>query len=164
MDANRRGWEEFNQTFQRIGDALNGPDGVDQMDLLELRLAIDEVETKFKEAMDDDFNTPKAMAALFDLAREVRRVLSQRARPNSGAKSLLGEALNKLNKLGGILGVVSSQRATVPTEVEEMAEARARLKQEKKYKEADEMRAKVLDLGFMIEDVQGGKYRILPKA
>ena len=49
-------------------------------------------------------------------------------------------------------------------EVEAIAEARAILKQEKKYKEADEMRAKVLDLGFTIEDVQGGKYRILPKA
>ena len=163
LDANRRGWEEFNQTFQRIEEALNGPDGIDPMDLLELRLAIDEVEAKFKEAMDDDFNTPKAMAALFDLAREVRRVLSQRARATVGAKSLLGEALNKLNELGGVLGVVSSQRATIPAEVEEMAEARARLKQEKKYKEADEMRAKVLDLGFTIEDVQGGKYRILPK-
>jgi cysteinyl-tRNA synthetase len=164
LDANRRGWEEFNQTFQRIEDALNGPDGIDPMDLLELRLAIDEVEAKFKEAMDDDFNTPKAMAALFDIAREVRRVLSQRARPTSGAKSLLGEALNKLNELGGVLGVVSSQRTTVPAEVEAMAEDRARLKQEKKYKEADEMRVKVLNLGFTIEDVQGGKYRILPKA
>jgi cysteinyl-tRNA synthetase len=163
LDANRRGWEEFNQTFQRIEEALNGPDGIDPMDLLELRLAIDEVETKFKEAMDDDFNTPKAMAALFDLAREVRRVLSQRARATVGAKSLLGEALNQLNELGGVLGVASSQRAIIPAEVEEMAEARARLKQEKKYKEADEMRTKVLDLGFTIEDVQGGKYRILPK-
>jgi len=65
--------------------------------------------------------------------------------------------------LGGVLGVVSTQRETVPAEVEEMAETRARLKQEKKYKEADEMRAKVLDLGFTIEDIQGGKYRILPK-
>ncbi|SRR5665213_1282996 len=163
LDANRRGWEEFNQTFQRIEEALNGPDGIDPMDLLELRLSIDEVEAKFKEAMDDDFNTPKAMAALFDLAREVRRVLSQRARATSGAKSLLGEALNKLNELGGVLGVVSSQRAMVPVEVEEMAEARVKLKQEKRYQEADEMRTKVFELGFTIEDVQGGKYRIFPK-
>jgi cysteinyl-tRNA synthetase len=163
LDANRRGWDEFNLTFQRIEEAVNGPDGIDPMDLLELRLAIDEVDTKFKESMDDDFNTPKAMAVLFDLAREVRRVLSQRARPTNGAKSLLGEALNKLNELGGVLGVVSSQRTSVPAEVEKLAEARVAFKQEKKYKEADEVRAKVLEMGFTIEDVQGGKYRILPK-
>ncbi|HTA76820.1 MAG TPA: cysteine--tRNA ligase, partial [bacterium] len=163
LDANRRGWDEFNLTFQRIEEAVNGPEGIDPMDLLELRLAIDEVDNKFKESMDDDFNTPKAMAVLFDLAREVRRVLSQRARPTNGAKSLLGEALNKLNELGGVLGVVSSQRTSVPAEVEKLAEARVAFKQEKKYKEADEMRAKVLEMGFTIEDVQGGKYRILPK-
>ncbi len=80
LEAAARGWEEFNQTFQRIEDALFGPDGIDPMDLLELRLGIDEVENKFKEAMDDDFNTPRALAVLFDLARETRRVLSQSAR------------------------------------------------------------------------------------
>ena len=78
LEAAARGWEEFNQTFQRIEDALKAPDDNQGVaNLLEIRLAVDEVETKFKEAMDDDFNTPKALAALFDLAREVRRVLSQ---------------------------------------------------------------------------------------
>lgn len=163
LEGARRGWEEFNLTFQRLEDSLAGPDGNGPMDLLELRLAIDEVETKFKEAMDDDFNTPKAMAALFDLAREVRRVLSQSARPTTGAKSLLAEALDKLNKLGGLLGITSAQRVSIPKEVEELAQTRLQLKAEKKFKEADEIRAKVLTMGFTIEDVKGGEPRILPK-
>ena len=164
LEANKRGWEEFNQTFQRIEEAITGPDSTAEvMDLLELRLAIDEVETKFKEAMDDDFNTPKAMAALFDLAREARRVLSQAARVTKGGKSLLAEALEKLNLLGGLLGIVTAERAEVPKEVEELALARVELKKEKKFKEADEIRAKVIEMGFIIEDVQGGQFRILPK-
>ena len=164
LEANKRGWEEFNQTFQRIEEAITGPDSTAEvMDLLELRLAIDEVETKFKEAMDDDFNTPKAMAALFDLAREARRVLSQAARVTKGGKSLLGEALEKLNLLGGLLGIVTAERAAVPQEVEELAQTRVEFKKEKKFKEADEIRDKVLALGFIIEDVQGGQFRILPK-
>ncbi len=163
LEAARRGWEEFNLTFQRIEDSLAGPDGNGPMDLLELRLAIDEVENEFKEAMDDDFNTPKAMAALFDLARETRRVLSQSDRPTTGAKSLLAEALEKLNKLGGLLGITSKQRVSIPKEVEELAQTRARLKTERKFKEADEIRAKVLALGFTIEDVKDGQFRILPK-
>ncbi|HJT23153.1 MAG TPA: cysteine--tRNA ligase, partial [bacterium] len=163
LEGAKRGWEEFNLTFQRIEDAVSGPDGNSPMDLLELRLAVDEVEAKFKEAMDDDFNTPKAMAALFDLAREVRRVLSQAARPTAGAKSLLAEALDKLNQLGGLLGITTRQRVSIPQEVEELAQARFQLKAEKKFKEADEIRAKVLALGFTIEDVKGGQYRVLPK-
>ncbi len=163
LEAAARGWEEFNQTFQRIEDALTGPDGIDPMDLLELRLGIDEVETKFKEAMDDDFNTPRALAVLFDLARETRRVLSQSARPTAGAKSLLGEALEKLNQFGGLLGVVSAKRVSVPKEIEELAQTRVQLKAEKKFKEADGIRDKVLQMGFTIEDVKGGQFRILPK-
>jgi cysteinyl-tRNA synthetase len=164
LEANMRGWEEFNLTFQRIEEALTAPHSDSAlMDLLELRLAIDEVEPKFKEAMDDDFNTPKALAALFDLARETRRVLSQSALVTAGAKSLLVEALEKLNLLGGLLGIVTTERSSVPKEVEELAQARVELKKEKKFKEADEIRAKVLAMGFTIEDVQGGHFRILPK-
>jgi cysteinyl-tRNA synthetase len=164
LEASSRGWEEFHQTFQRIEEALAGPDAEPiPLNLLELRLAVDEVEGKFKEAMDDDFNTPKAMAALFDLARQVRQVLSQAPRMTAGAKSLLGEAINKLNELGGLLGIVSAERVSIPAEVEELAKARVELKAQKKFKEADEARAKVLALGFVIEDVQGGGFRILPK-
>jgi cysteinyl-tRNA synthetase len=163
LEACKKGLEEFNQTFQRIEEALNGPDGAEQQDLLALRLGVEEVEEKFKEAMDDDFNTPRALAALFDLAREVRRVLSQAARPSAGAKSLLGEALKKISQLSGILGINSVERVSVPKEVEDLAQTRIRLKTEKKYKEADEIRAKVFSLGFMIEDMPGGQFRILPK-
>ncbi len=163
LEANKRGWEEFNLTFQRVEEALNSPPVDYPMDLLELRLAIDEVEAKFKEAMDDDFNTPKATAALFDLARETRRVLSQTPRVSVGAKSLLGEALDKLNLLGGILGIVTAERVSIPKEVEELAQARVQMKKDRKFKEADEIRAKVMEMGFIIEDVQGGQFRILPK-
>jgi cysteinyl-tRNA synthetase len=163
LEAAGRGWEEFQQTFQRVEEAMAGPDGTAPMDLLELRLAIDEVESKFREAMDDDFNSPRALAVLFDLARDIRRILSQTPRPTTGAKSLLGEAINKLNELGGLLGIVSSQRTSVPKEVEELAQQRVDLKVAKDFKGADAIRDKVLALGFVIEDVKGGQFRILPK-
>ncbi len=164
LEAHKRGLDEFNLTFRRIEEALNTPEHPVPMDLLGLRLAIDEVEGKFGAAMDDDFNTPRAMAALFDLAREARRVLSQSSRVTAGAQSLLNEALGKLKRLGGILGIVSSDRAEIPSEVEELAQSRARFKLGKKYQEADEVRAKVLALGFVIEDVdKGGACRSFPK-
>jgi cysteinyl-tRNA synthetase len=103
------------------------------------------------------------MAVLFDLARETRRVLSQSSHMTAGAKSLIGEAASKLHEWGGLLGIVSSEKSEIPSEVEELARLRARMKTEKKYKEADEIRNRVLQMGFLIEDVQGGKFRILPK-
>src|SRR5581483_6868361 len=123
----------------------------------------DEVENRFKDAMDDDFNTPRALAVLFDLAREARRVMSQAARPTVGAKSLLGEVLNKLNFFGGLLGIVSTRREAVPQEIIDLAQLRVQMKADKNFTGADEIRAKVLGMGFTIEDVKGGQFRILPK-
>ncbi|HET9869582.1 MAG TPA: cysteine--tRNA ligase, partial [bacterium] len=163
LEAAARGWEEFNLTFQRIEEALNRPDEGVVGNLLELRLALDEVEGKFRDAMDDDFNTPKAMAALFELARLVRQTLSQPGASHPGAKSLLGEAGNKLAEIGGLLGIVSRERASIPPEVEQWAQERTRLKVEKKFKEADELRARIQEKGFTIEDVPGGRFRLLPK-
>jgi cysteinyl-tRNA synthetase len=163
LEAAAKGWEEFNMTFQRIQEALNTADGTDQQDIQSLRSGVDELEAKFREAMDDDFNTPRALAALFDLAREVRRALSLSANVSADAKSLLKKAFEKLSQLGGLLGIVSTEKASVPKEVEELAKTRVQLKKEKKYKEADEIRAKVIAMGFMIEDVPGGNYRVLPK-
>lgn len=163
LEACGRGLDEFNQTFQRVEEALASPDGVEPQDLLGLRLAVDEVDGKFKEAMDDDFNTPRALAVLFDLARETRRIMSQASHMTAGAKSLLGEAAGKLNLLGGFLGIVSNQKSAIPPKVEELARVRTQMKVEKRFKEADEIRNQVLQMGFTIEDVQGGKFRILPK-
>jgi cysteinyl-tRNA synthetase len=163
LEAAARGWEDFNMTFQRIEEALNRPDEGMIGNLLELRLALDEVEANFKEAMDDDFNTPRAMAALFDLARGVRQVLSQPGASHPGTKNLLAAAGGKLNELGGLLGIVSEARAQVPPEVEQWARERVQLKSQKKYKEADELRVKVTAAGFVIEDIPGGQFRILPK-
>ena len=163
LEAAQRGWDEFNLTFQRIDETLNRPDDSVVGNLLELRLVVDELETLFQEAMDDDFNTPRALATLFDLAREVRRTLGQPGAAHPGTKSLLGAAAEKLIELGGLLGIVSNEKATVPTEVEQLAQLRKQLKTEKKFKEADEVRAKVLAMGFNIEDVPGGQFRILPK-
>ncbi|HVM31954.1 MAG TPA: cysteine--tRNA ligase, partial [bacterium] len=128
LEAAGRGWEEFNQTFRRIEEALARPDEPIIGNLLELRLALDEVEGKFKEAMDDDFNTPKAMAALFDLARMARQVMSQPGASHPGAKSLLAEAGNRLAELGGVLGIVSQERAGIPAQVEQWARERLELK------------------------------------
>ncbi|MGH7739068.1 MAG: cysteine--tRNA ligase [bacterium] len=163
LEAAGRGWEEFNLTFQRIEEALNRPDEGVVGNLLELRLALDEVDAKFKDAMDDDFNTPKAMASLFELARMVRQTLSQPGSSHPGAKSLLGAAGEKLAELGGLLGIVAQESTVIPPEVGEWAQDRVQLKMEKRYKEADEIRDRVLAAGFIIEDIPGGQFRVLPK-
>jgi cysteinyl-tRNA synthetase len=69
---------------------------------------------KFIEAMDDDFNTPQAMAALFDLARDINRA------EEDGKDA--AQARRTLKELGGVLGLTFKAREDTPLDVEPIAE------------------------------------------
>jgi cysteinyl-tRNA synthetase len=111
---------------------------------------------QFIEAMDDDFNTPKALAALFDLAREI----------NQAADSGLGfkdakEALLELayNILGLKLEAFEPDPETQPR-VNQLIEERARLRQAKQWQQADEIRAELAKQGIILEDTPKGTIAI----
>jgi cysteinyl-tRNA synthetase len=64
---------------------------------------------KFVEAMDDDFNTPQAIAALFDLARDINRVEEE--------GKVAGQARRTLRELGAVLGLTFRAREVEPLDV-----------------------------------------------
>jgi cysteinyl-tRNA synthetase len=65
---------------------------------------------KFVEAMDDDFNTPQAIAALFDMARDINRAEED--------GKIAGQARRTLRELGGVLGLTFKARAAAPLDLE----------------------------------------------
>ena len=109
---------------------------------------------QFMEAMDDDLNTPRALAALFDLAREINRGRDT-GRP-------LGAAQECLQGLGAILGLnfespggSDGQPAVAPF-IELLLETRALLRQAKQYDQADRIREGLESRGVVVEDTANG--------
>ena len=120
---------------------------------------------RYQAAMDDDFNTPEALAVLFDLAREINRV---RAEDESRAVGLGAE----LRRLGGILGILQDDAEsylrggaapgdgltddTIETMIQQRLDARA----SKDWAEADRIRDQLKDQGVLLEDgPQGTTWR-----
>lgn len=107
--------------------------------------------SRFKAAMDDDFNTPEAMAVLFDLANEVN-------------KSRSAEVASQLKALAGVLGLLQrdpelflqgSQIAGdgyAPEQIELLIEQRLEARRSKNFAEADRIRKELLDGGVVLED------------
>ncbi len=103
---------------------------------------------RFKDAMDDDFNTPEAVAVLFDLANEIGR----------GRKALAAQ----LRALGGILGLLQrdprsylqagSGSGPADQEIQEMIEARLAARKGGNYAEADRIRKALESSGVILED------------
>ncbi len=110
--------------------------------------AVAEAERLFAEAMDDDFNTARAVGHLFDLAREVNKGLDQGAGAGAVATA------HSLLRLGRILGMFWKEPAgeTWNAEVLALVEVREQARRAKDWSQADLLRKQLLDRGVIVED------------
>jgi cysteinyl-tRNA synthetase len=108
----------------------------------------------FKAAMDDDFNTPEALAVLFDLANEVNRTKdADSLRLLKGLADVLG--LLQRNPDEFLQGGVQSDM-TEEFDVEALIQARHIAKKNKDFAEADAIRKQLADAGIVLEDTPQG--------
>jgi cysteinyl-tRNA synthetase len=108
---------------------------------------------RFREAMDDDFNTPVAIAVLFDLATEANRGDAAMAAQLRG----LGAVLGLLERdPAAFLKADSAGDGLAPAAIEDMIAERMAAKKGRDFQRADAIRADLLAQGIVLEDKSGG--------
>jgi cysteinyl-tRNA synthetase len=110
-------------------------------------------ERSFREAMDDDFNSARAMGHLFDLSREVNRALEAGDRPQALAGA---RVLKRLGEVLGLFWVPPGREPQWEPEVMELVSRREQARKSRDFKGADELRRALLDRGVMVEDSPAG--------
>lgn len=134
-------------------------------DLEQVKNQINRTKEGFVAAMEDDFNTPQALANLYELVREVNRWTQEPAfRWTQPAALLLQQALDCLHELGGILGLFAKESAAASqisaAEIEELIARRAQAKKDKNWALADQIRNELKEKQVVIEDTpQGVRWR-----
>jgi cysteinyl-tRNA synthetase len=129
----------------------------------ELRAETEGLGRAFLEAMDDDFNTAKAIGHLFELARAVNRSVDEAA-SDPTAPSRAVAAADRLRELSAVLGLTWKERAveaTVPDEVRRLLDEREKARRERDWALADRLRGEIAARGFTIEDRPDGS-RLVP--
>jgi cysteinyl-tRNA synthetase len=121
-----------------------------------LVLLADESDTRFHAAMNDDFDTPAAIAVLFELARPINRLRSQ-----AGGTQQFRDAQHKLVELAGILGLdlidaSATDAGQAGTYIDLLVEVRSLLRESKQWDAADHIRIGLQDRGILLEDSPSG--------
>ena len=107
--------------------------------------------------MDDDFNTANAIAVLFEITRDINTLLQNESVSAAVLRTLLGF----YDELLGLFGFLPSEQSSDgDAEIEALVAERAQAKKEKNYKKADEIRARLGEMGVTLEDTpQGTKWK-----
>ena len=106
---------------------------------------------QFIQAMDDDLNTPDALAAVFDLVKEINTLSA------ASSKAALEAAAKAFDEITGVLGLMYNRKKDeVPAEVTELVEKRAAAKKAKDWAAADAIRAQLTEMGWAVKDTAQG--------
>ncbi len=131
-----------------------------QSDALRARIA--GAEDDFRIAMDDDFNTPKAIAVLFDLVAEANKLSGDPAFvPDAAALTALSDARVLVLRLAEVLGIdlIAAEQAEdglAPRLMELLIDLRATARKEKNFQLADTIRQRLDVIGITLEDTPQG--------
>lgn len=136
--------------------ALPGVKGLPESQQQMLLDRVNATRVAFEEAMNDDFNSAGALAALFELVRSINQ-----ARADGAQDSELEPAQSMLRKLAGVLGLTLSPAASQGTGtadpfVDLLVEIRSELRKQKLWALSDLVRNRLQELGVVLEDSKDG--------
>ena len=172
LDFSDTSIKEASVGLERLYAALSSLEELERSggEISSLPEELSNMEMRFREAMDDDFNTPKGLAIMFEASRAINRIHSESGGNKEkipspdllekARKELLGWAqdvfgilnetsqdfLERARKSGAIeLGISED-------EIRELLDQRAEARKARNFKLADEIRDKLLSWGILIED------------
>ena len=156
LDAADKGMKRLQTAYRLLLDQIEDSD-VEPGDLPE---AIAEHKQRFLEAMDEDFNTAGALAALFDIAHEANSLLSGPEPPKRPVLAAIKQVYDQLGEEA--LGLRLEQESDKDEESLEsglaqlLIDLRASLRKEKQFELADGIRGGLTELGIQLEDKPDG--------
>jgi cysteinyl-tRNA synthetase len=129
-----------------------------------IRQKITKFEQDFVNAMDEDFNTPKALAALFEMSKDINRFLAEQKQVSSDVLEQVYDSFSGLTKALGLFQQEKTKNVggQVTDElVQLLFDLREQLRKKGEYGLSDEIRARMKEAGLIIEDTaEGPKWKL----
>ncbi|HEY3284809.1 MAG TPA: cysteine--tRNA ligase [Armatimonadota bacterium] len=159
LEDSRRGWTRIQNALQAIDRVLVSEGPEEEAASEDARRIAAQAEAKFEASLDDDFNTPNAVAALFELAGDTNRLV---AGAGSRGRAGLAAAKETMVRLSDVLGLTweSETRQAddlLPGLMNLLLGIRQKAREDRDWALADHLRDQLTELGIVLEDrVEGG--------
>lgn len=153
LDATKAAYERFTILLKRLDREFeSGKFGKGNLD--NAHSEIEKFEENFIKAMEDDFNTSRALAVLFELVNFCNRILDE-AKEN---QQILIHVVSLIKKLTDVFGLTFKEKhvKTSEAEIKDLIKKRDDLKKKKNFKAADKIRDDLKEKGIIIEDTKEG--------
>ncbi len=160
LESAQRGVSRLNNTALKLARRMREipPAGTA---LLSQVSSLDDYRVSFEEAMNEDFNTPQALAVLFEFTKEVNRYLDSNEETSAGTLTAMEKIFRDL--AGKVLGVLPEKVSVTPAEHETLdglmrliLDLRQQYRAARDWSTADAIRTRLNELGIAIEDGPNG--------
>ena len=107
---------------------------------------------KYEAAMEDDFNTADAIAAVFELVKFINTNTGE-----SSSKAYVDALYQRLFQLCDVLGIIVEQETEIlDGDIEALIEERQQARKDKNFQRADEIRDQLQNMGIILKDTREG--------
>lgn len=158
MDYNENALSQASKNLEKISKFINHvQEKLAKNNLTDADLAaidFDYYQEKFREAMDDDFNTPLALSIFYDLITQTYKLETENKITTVDLKNILS-FWNKINSIFS-LEILPLDKEEIPAEIIQLAQDRETARKDKNFQEADSLRDKLKERGYEIEDTPEG--------
>jgi cysteinyl-tRNA synthetase len=154
LDAAQKGLDKISGLIERLDEIISGT-----FDNKDFTFNINEYYQLFEQAMDDDFNTPKAVAIIFDFVRDANKYLSDNVVGKSAATKLKEFILSTAEDVLGIVPAGNKESKTgelADKLIELLIKLRIDAKAQKNYSLADTIRKELENIGIILQDTKTG--------
>jgi len=146
--------EQAHKNLQRINDFVLNLEAVTTRNIESVEtFDVSAYQEKFEVAMDDDLNTPLALAITYEIITEVNKKIDEEVLSSEDAKKIL--VLWK--KINSVFGFVLNGQAEIPEEIKKLVAEREAARNGKDFKKSDELRKLIEQHGFILEDTKDGQ-------
>jgi cysteinyl-tRNA synthetase len=143
---------KLKETFENLEFALRNAEDSSYPEDEEVLTALPEIETEFREALENDFNTPKAISVLRRLSQRSNQYLE-----TGRNKQVLRGLYSLYRQFLDVLGLISETRTEkIPDEVLKLVEERESARKKKEWTISDALREKIKSLGYIVQDTKEG--------